>query len=543
MDRRRDERTLPRPALLAGLLLATFGGSCILVYHPGDYATSSGTSGGGGHGGAGTTLTTSGTGTGGGGADPGPPRVCEDLDATPACLGAARWTVWPCKNDNTAAGSARAVGLATIGNVPSVAVAGSFNGGITLLGSNGTAVGSTSAVDETGFVAQLGLDGDGVALGVPNLPGRLRAVGVHRETAVAALGRMATSGTLNDGVVELLDATATPQRSTYMVSVDGAQSEGHALVNHGNRLYAAGWFGAATGGNFHCGNAAGAASVPYGSLMITELASNASSLPICTPHTYPGSGEATVTASALAIHGTQLIVAGTYQGSAPGIPGITTNSPATTVGFVAGIRAADMAASWGITIRNQVAVLPLQVESAAVAGDRLYVAGTFGGAIDFGDGMVVSNTGTTDGFLACYGLPADGGAAPASFLWAERLGGSVSGRSQATGVAAIAGTPDAVYLTGVTEGAMSLPGTGKTVCANGGIFVARFDGDADGARLRWAQCFGPSGASTDTARIAVDDAHLVLAGGRTGLLRFRDSSVSDEGGTAQLPFVAMFDRK
>jgi hypothetical protein len=540
-----------------GSLLAALGGSCVLIYHPGDYAT-----GGGGHGGTASTTSgeaghattstsgsthtpsgTGGTGTGGSGADAGPPRVCEDLNAMPACLDRAQWTVWPCKSDNTAHGSARAVALPSIGNVVSVAVAGSFRGGITLLGSHGTAVGAGSVADETGFVAQIGLDGAGLALGVPNFPGRLRAVSAYRQAEVAALGRMAMTTGHDDGVLALLQANVDPSLSVYPMSEDGAQSEGHALVSDGTRLYAAGWFGAATAGSFHCGNAEGSSNVPHGSLMVTMVATDGSSLPTCTPHTYPGGGDSTVTASALALHGTKLVVAGTYQGSAPGIPGLTITSNATTTGFLAGINVTTMAAGWGLTIQNLIAAVPLQVESAVVAGDRLYVAGTFGGAIDFGGGVTLSSTGTTDGFLACYDLTPDSSANPASILWAVRLGGIASGKSQATGVAAIAGTPDAVYLTGVTEVAMSLPGTSATVCANGGIFVARLDGDAKGAETRWAQCFGRNGASADTVRIAVDDTHLVLAGGRTGFIQFGDSAASVEGGPAQIPFVAMFDRK
>ena len=538
---------------MAALLGAAMLGGCFLVYHPGDYVTGSGGAGGTPTT-SGSTLTLSGTGgsalEAGPDAEPdaGPPRSCESPSTDPPCVGKTLWTAWPCAKDTGATGRALAVAVQQVANQGVVVdVAGAFTGGLELAGVDGGPTGAVDAHAETGFFAQIDQGGSALLLMVPKGLGDLRSVAPYQETGLAALGRRVTDAG-SDGLLEYVPQGSPPSPTQVQIGT-AAQllSYGAAVAVDDTTIYAAGVLGGPFNGNYYCGSAAGSMTLSANSLFAAAFLATPLLPHSCKPVSYASSvaGAAAGRAwpTALVLHDTELLMLGTYQGMPPTFPGLTQDSGNLPYGFLGAITKATMAAKWGLTLTNTGGTAPLEVHAAALAGHRLYVAGSFTGTLDIGGTAIVAPPDTkVDGFLACIDLAQ----LNPELLWLVDLGGSAPGNRRITGVAAVAaGATDVVYVAGTAAVPVSFPGLANPACQDGGMFLARLEAGAAGkagAQTRWVQCYGPAGGDSDVVRVAASDTAtgtwLALAGARTGTI---DLGKGIEGSTLQVPFAALLE--
>ena len=174
-------------------------------------------------------------------------------------------------------------------------------------------------------------------------------------------------------------------------------------------------------------------------------------------------------------------------------------------------------------------------EAIATGPDgAVYVAGTFDGTADFGDGVTATSAGDSDAFLVKY--DPDGVA-----LWARRAGTDVF-NDFGEGVAA--DESGAVYLAGTFTGIATFdggtrPDTSITTRNDFDAFLARYTADGD---LDWVRRVGGPAQDVGHAVAVTPDYELdgpvALIGSFTGSAEAGDTTLVSAGGTDA--FAAVF---
>ena len=174
-------------------------------------------------------------------------------------------------------------------------------------------------------------------------------------------------------------------------------------------------------------------------------------------------------------------------------------------------------------------------EAVATGSDgAVYVAGTFNGTADFGNGVAATSAGDSDAFLVKY--DADGAA-----VWARRAGTDVFNDFGEDVAVDPAG---AVYLAGTFTGVATFdggtrPDTSVTTFNDFDAFLARYTADGD---LDWVRRVG--GTEQDVGRAvavrptSVGDAAVALVGSFTGMAEAGDTTLVSAG--AADAFAAVF---
>ncbi|MDO7850551.1 T9SS type A sorting domain-containing protein [Hymenobacter convexus] len=156
------------------------------------------------------------------------------------------------------------------------------------------------------------------------------------------------------------------------------------------------------------------------------------------------------------------------------------------------------APAWQTAVALNGAASTVKATTTDANGD-VYVAGPFTGTVGFGTASLTS-AGGVDVFVAKWSR------ASASFVWAQRAGGT--GDESATAVAV---SSAGVYVAGDFAGTMTFGGHSISSSGLSDGFVAKLTDGGNGAGWEWAVPLG--GADSDQAyALAVSDASVYVAG-------------------------------
>lgn len=162
--------------------------------------------------------------------------------------------------------------------------------------------------------------------------------------------------------------------------------------------------------------------------------------------------------------------------------------------------------------------------TAADAAGNVYIAGSFGGTVQFGNSVLTSpsNSFGVNAFVAKWSAAANG------FVWAQQVQGM--GSDYATAVAV---QGNAVYVAGYFYS--STASLGSISLANAGsfssdLFVAKLLDAGTSASFAWAQRAGGSGSEVE-AGLVVSGSSLYVAGQFEGQVNFGPTTLTSLGGT------------
>ncbi|UOG74217.1 T9SS type A sorting domain-containing protein [Hymenobacter tibetensis] len=236
-------------------------------------------------------------------------------------------------------------------------------------------------------------------------------------------------------------------------------------------------------------------------------------------------GAANEVATAVAVNGTSVYVAGTFEGPVVqfGATTLTNNYRAGEYDmFVTKLTDAGSSSSFSWTKQAGGSGYD-QITALAVSGTSVYIGGQFLNTARFGT-QAITSIGTYDLFVAKL---TDAGST-ASFLWAERAG---SPTSDAISALAVQGT--SVYVAGSFRGPTA--SFGNSTLANAGnsdAFVAKLVDAGASASFTWAQGAGGTGADRATA-LAVNNSNVYVTGhfGQSGAAAsFGATTLTSAGG-------------
>ncbi|MDO7844953.1 T9SS type A sorting domain-containing protein [Hymenobacter sp. M29] len=213
-------------------------------------------------------------------------------------------------------------------------------------------------------------------------------------------------------------------------------------------------------------------------------------------------------ATAVAVSGTSVYVAGTFRSPSMALGSITLNNPTATGGtaglahcFVAKLADAGTRSTFGWARANGGNAGDDQVAALAVSGTNVYMAGDFVGNIPFGTTTLSSNGGR-DAYVAKL---VDGGTNTA-FAWAKNAGST--GPDQAT---ALAVSGSNVYVAGSFSGLAVFDALGLVSAGTVNAFVARLTDAGLSSAFTWAQQAGGTASDQATA-LAVSGSSVYMAG-------------------------------
>jgi hypothetical protein len=159
---------------------------------------------------------------------------------------------------------------------------------------------------------------------------------------------------------------------------------------------------------------------------------------------------------------------------------------------------------------------------------RIYLAGEVTGTINFG-GSDLTAGGGRDIFIAKFGPSG-------SHDWSRSFGDA-----QEQYVTAVAPVVDKVFLMGTLLGSVNFGGDDLTDAGYGDIYLAEFDWKGDHV---WGQRFGDNQEQSYGAMVAGESSDLILAGNFRGSVSFGGADlVSSDTGFDQDVFLVRFDRK
>ena len=206
-------------------------------------------------------------------------------------------------------------------------------------------------------------------------------------------------------------------------------------------------------------------------------------------------------AFALAVSGTSVYVAGTFESSAVGFGTTTLTNAGSADGFVA--KLTDAGSTGSFVWAQQVGGSNYDTAAAlAVSGTSVYVAGNFNSpTMGFGP-AILTNAGMNDAFVAKL---IDAGPT-GSFVWAQRAGGTGSDSADKLAVSG-----SSVYVVGAFNSSADFGSTTLTSAGSADGFVAKLADAGSTASFVWAQRAG--GTGYDAAFVlAVSGASVYVAG-------------------------------
>lgn len=230
-----------------------------------------------------------------------------------------------------------------------------------------------------------------------------------------------------------------------------------------------------------------------------------------------GGGPGFDIATGVGANGTNVYVAGYFDGAASGFGSTVLSSAGSNDVFVTKLTDAGNTASFAWT-QQAGGPNPDEVNAVAVAGTNVYLAGNFAGAANFGNATLnsVGNSGAPDVFVAK--LTDAGGSA--NFSWAQRAGGVAADEARAL---AVRGT--SVYVTGAFRPLSTPAGTfntadfGSTTLTTAGdadVFLTKLTDAGNTASFAWARSAG--GTFSDVTRaLAVSGTNVYVAGNFSSL--------------------------
>lgn len=554
-ERQARRAPMSRHALLAAGAMGLIGGSCILVYHPGDYTTGTG---GGGHGGTGSgatgSTTTSGTGTGSTTSDAGSQglRVCNAVPdgGSGDCL-ALKFVRWIGQPSKIATSEIAGVALSDA----HIGVVGNFQGTVTASfdGLDHTITSTGALAAASGFLELFDRSGAPVAIATTTGRGKMFAAAPLDASTWIATGADAPSSAYGDSLVvaELATGSATFSSTAHIHSAPSLLgTRGTALaLGEGGIVYT---FGVLQGNtNSTAALCEGATESgwtwpPTTALLAGSFATAQGIVTCGGSEIYPTTGDLSVTSVTSVPSAESLVTSGWFEGAPPKNLGLPTAGFTGRSGFVLGWPTMPGGNVWAAGFLSSGAGSSVTITSTTFAAPYVYVSGWFHGALAWQDVSTSADRkedadGQEDAFLARIRIPAeDAGGIGVDKLWHFHTGPNANCRATA-----VAASPDgqALYVAGTANAPLNPRVDGvvdRSVCgADGGIFVLKLAVDDEGVVTELAQCFGPSTQGSFDVRLAVDAQDLVLAGTRVSAIDFGNGP-TNPGKPAG--FVAVFAR-
>lgn len=191
-------------------------------------------------------------------------------------------------------------------------------------------------------------------------------------------------------------------------------------------------------------------------------------------------------------------VGGSFTGAVDFGNGTLAGPVATTSGFIARYTQ-DGGPRWAQRLGGDGDVRVMGIADAGAS--RLYLAGTYEGALIPPNVPTVTNAGATDLFI-CAVASSDG-----RFEWVQRLGGPAI-----DGALALAATEEGPVVTGRFSGQVSFGGNLKSAAGLDDAFIARFNA---GGGLVWSHTFGSGGIDNGRA-LTLGNGRVYLSGAFSG---------------------------
>lgn len=211
----------------------------------------------------------------------------------------------------------------------------------------------------------------------------------------------------------------------------------------------------------------------------------------------------------LAVQGGSVYIVGDFYGQTATFGSTTLTSTFGYAGYVAKLTDAGNSASftWAQLLDDGGA--GVYVESLAVSGTSVYVAGDYTGApFAIGSGSLPTNASGDDGFVAKF---TDNGPT-ASFNWARNMGSADGSTINVYGLVARGNT---VYLSGIMYGTVSFGSYSLTSAGQGDVAVARLLDAGNSASFTAALQTGGTGDDFLLNMVAGPGATLYLSGQST----------------------------
>jgi hypothetical protein len=308
-------------------------------------------------------------------------------------------------------------------------------------------------------------------------------------------------------IAKLTDA-GTSASFTWAQRAGGTASEEMSdLVVVGNTLYATGTFASAS---FQLGNTTLANKGSYDAF-VAKLTDAGTSATI--NWAQGGGGTGSDSFDKLAVNGTNIVVAGDFEGTASfGTPAATITSAGKNDVMVAKLTDSGTSAQYA-WVQRAGGAEGEHLGGLAVSGNNIYIAGDFSGATSSFGATTLQNTGGTTGNDAFVAKLTDAGTT-ASFTWAQKAGGTDYDEANAL---LVRGT--SIYIAGnfssatASFGGLSLANTSATRTYD--IFVARLQDAGSTSSFVWVQQGGSDG--NDYCRSLASGGTTVYVGGSTRL--------------------------
>ena len=428
----------------------------------------------------------------------------------------------------SAAGSGATVTATAVDAAGNVYLAGWFNGGTVIFGNMGFS-GDEHAPGDEAFVAKWSPVTQGFLWTATT-----RASWGARATGIAVSGNnVYVTGYFSNGGANFGNTryTTTKFRSVFVAKLVDAGTSGTwawvqkvdtdlfsptpAVAVSGTSVYVASSFAASATVGTTVLTSAGAFDVFVGKLTDTGATGN-------WVWAQRAGGAGAETAVALAANGSNLYVAGTFEGAAS-FGSATATSAGGTDAYVARLTDSGSAASFGWVSAAGGSGADY-AQALAVSGPNVYLAGSFEATAAFG-GISLISAGLGDAYVAKLTDVGNAG----SFSWVRQGGGSGEDRVQA-----LALNGATLYAAGKFSGAAGFGSTSLSSFGGTDIFAARVLDAGPTGSLNWVKQAGSQENDAGYAVSAASDGSIYVAGGGGGSTTINFDAISPRPSRGQI---------